>query len=38
MDLADAFLVILVENLEHGQIMSVYQRYFNTYRWEKTSF
>jgi hypothetical protein len=34
MDLADASLVILAEELEHGRILSVDQRDFNTYRWK----
>lgn len=36
MDLADASLVILAENLGHGRILSVDQRDFNTYRWKNT--
>lgn len=36
MDLADASLVILAENLGHGRIFSVDQRDFNTYRWKNT--
>jgi predicted nucleic acid-binding protein len=39
MDLADASLVILAEELGHGQILSVDYRDFNTYRWKnKKSF
>ncbi|UOG91809.1 MAG: PIN domain-containing protein [Candidatus Thiothrix sulfatifontis] len=34
MDLADASLVILAEELGHGRILSVDQRDFNTYRWK----
>ncbi len=36
MDLADASLVILAEELGHGQILSVDFRDFNTYRWKNT--
>lgn len=36
MDLADASLVILAEQLGHGRIFSVDQRDFNTYRWKNT--
>lgn len=36
MDLADASLVILAEELGHGRILSVDQRDFNTYRWKNT--
>ncbi len=36
MDLADGSLVILAENLGHGQILSTDQRDFNTYRWKQT--
>jgi hypothetical protein len=36
MDLADASLVILAEELGHGQILSVDYRDFNTYRWKNT--
>ena len=35
MDLADASLVILAEDLGHGRIFSVDQRDFNTYRWKQ---
>ena len=35
MDLADASLVILAEQLGHGQILSTDQRDFNTYRWKQ---
>jgi uncharacterized protein len=35
MDLADASLVILAEELGHGKILSTDQRDFNTYRWKK---
>ena len=34
MDLADASLVILAEQLGHGRILSVDYRDFNTYRWK----
>ena len=34
MDLADASLVILAEELGHGRILSVDQRDFGTYRWK----
>ena len=34
MDLADASLVILAEELEHGRILSTDQRDFDTYRWK----
>lgn len=34
MDLADASLVILAEELGHGNILSVDYRDFNTYRWK----
>ena len=34
MDLADASLVILAEELGHGRILSTVQRDFNTYRWK----
>jgi uncharacterized protein len=33
MDLADASLVVLAEHLEHGRILTVDRRDFNTYRW-----
>jgi predicted nucleic acid-binding protein len=36
MDLADASLVILAEELGSGQILSVDYRDFNTYRWKNT--
>jgi predicted nucleic acid-binding protein len=36
MDLADASLVILAEELGHGRIFSVDQRDFNAYRWKNT--
>lgn len=36
MDLADASLVLLAEELGHGRILSVDQRDFNTYRWKNT--
>lgn len=36
MDLADASLVILAEELGHGRILSVDDRDFNTYRWKNT--
>ena len=36
MDLADASLVILAEELCHGRILSVDYRDFNTYRWKNT--
>jgi predicted nucleic acid-binding protein len=34
MDLADASLVILADELGHGRILSTDQRDFNTYRWK----
>jgi len=34
MDLADASLVILAEELGHGRILSTDLRYFRTYRWK----
>ena len=34
MDLADASLVILAENLGHGRILSTDSRDFKTYRWK----
>jgi uncharacterized protein len=34
MDLADASLVILAEELGHGRILSIDYRDFNTYRWK----
>ena len=34
MDLADASLVILAEELGHGRILSTDQRDFRTYRWK----
>jgi uncharacterized protein len=37
MDLADASLVILAEELNSGRIFSVDHRDFNTYRWKQTS-
>ncbi len=36
MDLADASLVILAEELDESQILSVDYRDFNTYRWKNT--
>ncbi|MDB9315595.1 PIN domain-containing protein [Spirulina sp. CS-785/01] len=36
MDLADASLVILAEELGDGRILSVDDRDFNTYRWKNT--
>jgi len=36
MDLADASLVILAEEIGHGRILSVDYRDFNTYRWKST--
>jgi predicted nucleic acid-binding protein len=36
MDLADASLVILAEDLGHGQIFSTDQRDFGIYRWKNT--
>jgi len=36
MDLADASLVILAENLGHGRILSTDQRDFGIYRWKNT--
>ena len=35
MDLADASLVILAEEINSGRIFSVDQRDFNTYRWKQ---
>jgi predicted nucleic acid-binding protein len=35
MDLADASLIILAEELGHGRILSVDQLDFNTYRWKQ---
>ncbi|MEM8961611.1 MAG: PIN domain-containing protein [Acidobacteriota bacterium] len=35
MDLADASLVLLAEQLEHGRILSTDQRDFRTYRWKQ---
>jgi uncharacterized protein len=34
MDLADASLVILAEELGHGRVLSIDYRDFNTYRWK----
>ena len=34
MDIADASLVILAEELGHGRILSTDQRDFNAYRWK----
>jgi predicted nucleic acid-binding protein len=34
MDLADASLVVLAEDLGHGRIVSTDKRDFNTYRWK----
>jgi predicted nucleic acid-binding protein len=34
MDLADASLVLLAEELGHGRVLSTDQRDFNTYRWK----
>jgi uncharacterized protein len=34
MDLADASLVVLAEHLEHGRILTLDRRDFNTYRWQ----
>jgi len=36
MDLADASLVLLAEDLGHGRIFSTDQRDFHTYRWKNT--
>ncbi|WP_202716386.1 hypothetical protein [Thiothrix subterranea] len=36
MDLADASLVILAEELGHGRILSTDQRDFNAYRWKNS--
>ena len=36
MDLADASLVILAEELNQGRILSIDYRNFNTYRWKNT--
>jgi predicted nucleic acid-binding protein len=35
MDLADASLVLLAEELGHGRILSTDQRHFRTYRWKQ---
>jgi predicted nucleic acid-binding protein len=35
MDLADASLVLLAEELGHGRILSTDQRDFETYRWKQ---
>jgi hypothetical protein len=35
MDLADAFLVLLAEHLEHGRVLSTDKRDFHTYRWKQ---
>ena len=34
-DLADASLILLAEELNHGRILSTDQRDFNTYRWKQ---
>jgi hypothetical protein len=34
MDLADASLVLLVESLGHGRILTTDERDFRTYRWK----
>jgi uncharacterized protein len=34
MDLADASLVVLAENLGHGRILTVDRRDFSVYRWQ----
>ena len=34
MDLADASLVVLAEQLGHGRVVSTDRRDFNTYRWK----
>jgi predicted nucleic acid-binding protein len=36
MDLADASLVLLAEDLGHGRILSTDKRDFHTYRWKNT--
>jgi hypothetical protein len=36
MDLADASLVVLAEELGHGRILSTDQRDFNAYRWKNS--
>jgi predicted nucleic acid-binding protein len=36
MDLADASLVLLVEQLNHGRILSTDRRDFHAYRWKNT--
>jgi predicted nucleic acid-binding protein len=36
MDLADASLVVLAEQLGHGKILSTDRRDFKTYRWKNT--
>jgi hypothetical protein len=35
MDLADASLVLLAEELGHGRILSTDDRDFNAYRWKR---
>jgi uncharacterized protein len=35
MDLADASLVVLAENLKHGRILTTDRRDFSIYRWNK---
>lgn len=35
MDLADASLVLLAEELGHGRILSTNNRDFNAYRWKR---
>lgn len=37
MDMADASLVLLAEQLGHGRILTVDQRDFNTYRWNNSA-
>jgi uncharacterized protein len=38
MDLADASLVVLAEDLGHGRIVTVDRRDFSVYRWGKNKF
>jgi len=37
MDFAEASLVVLAEELEHGRILTVDQRDFSIYRWKETN-
>ncbi len=36
MDFADASLVVLAEDLDHGRILTVDKNDFQTYRWNQT--